>query len=81
MKRRLAVPAAVLITTLLLPVGVSGATYTCPDGMGPVPVFLVPEGTKKDRNGNGIVCVKFADGGVKGGPDDKPSDVSDDIIL
>jgi hypothetical protein len=81
MTPRLAVPAAVLLATLLLPAGTSAATYICPDGMGPVPVSAVPDGAKKDRNGNGFVCAKYADDGVKGGPDDKPSDVTDDIVL
>jgi hypothetical protein len=80
MKRRLSVPAVLLIA-LFLPAGVSAATYACPDGMAPIPVILLPDGAKKDRNGNFIVCVKYADGGVKGGPDDRPSDVADDIVL
>jgi hypothetical protein len=81
MTRKLAVPAAVLVATLLVPAGTSAATFTCPDGMIPIPVIAFPDGAKKDRNGNFIVCVKYADDGVKGGPDDKPSDVTDDIVL
>jgi hypothetical protein len=81
MTPRLAVPAAVLVATLLLPAGTSAATSTCPSSMEPIFVILVPEYAKKDRNGNFIVCVKQADGGVKGGPDDKSPDVTDDIVL
>jgi hypothetical protein len=79
--RKLAVPAAVLVATMLMPAGASAATSTCPPSMAPTFVILVPDQAKKDRNGNLIVCVKVVDGDAKGGPDDKSPDVTDDIIL
>jgi hypothetical protein len=81
MRPRLAVPAALLLATRLLPAGSSAATYICPDGMMQVPAALVREGERKDRNDNGLVCAKVVDDGVKGGPDDNPSDVTDDLVL
>jgi hypothetical protein len=54
------------------------ATSTCPDGMAPFTTILLPDGAKKDRNNNFIVCGKVGtDGKFHGGPDD----MQDDIIL
>ena len=77
MKRRLVVAAALLAGTLAMPAAVS-ADYlsTCPDQMFLIPAELVPEGDKKDHNNNGIICGKFEDSGIKGGPDE---DFRDDI--
>jgi hypothetical protein len=54
-----------------------GEPAPCPDGLIQVSAALVPQGTHKDRNGNGLVCAKYQDGTFVGGPDD----VADDIIL
>jgi hypothetical protein len=81
MTRKVAVPAAVLVATLLMPFGASAATSICPDHMGPTFVIVNPDYAKKDRNNNLIVCVKDTDGGVKGGPDDKAPSITDDIVL
>jgi hypothetical protein len=81
MVRLFLVATALLTATALVPLQVSAVTYLCPDGMMPVPVLLDPDSAKKDRNGNGWVCVKYVDSGVKGGPDDKPTEVVDDIVL
>jgi hypothetical protein len=66
-----AVTASLALTTSsAAEVGLPG---TCPDSQVPTPVLAtsVPNGTKKDRNGNGWVCVKFDQNGkVVGGPDD-----------
>jgi hypothetical protein len=78
---RLAVAAAVLVATLALPVGASAAASICPDGMQPTFVVFDPDYAKRDKNSNGIVCVKNADGGGKGGPDDKAPTVTDDVVL
>jgi hypothetical protein len=47
----------------------------CPNDMTPAPREFVQEGEKKDKNGNGVVCVKpvecaLAGDGCHGGPDD-----------
>jgi hypothetical protein len=41
-----------------------------------VPASLVPQGAKKDKNGNGIVCAKYQDGQFVGGPDDFVDDIN-----
>ena len=67
--------------TLLSPASSAGSepTSTCPDGFVPVPVILVPDGGKKDRNSNLIVCRKVEDDGkLVGGPDDR---LTDDILV
>ena len=81
MTPKLAVPAGVLVAACMLPAGTSAATSTCPDGMTPTLVIVNPEYAKRDRNGNFIVCVKDANAGAKGGPDDKSRNVADDIIV
>jgi hypothetical protein len=48
--------------------GVPGTCFQ--DGFMPIPSTLVQNGVQKDRNGNGWVCAKFADGRLVGGPDD-----------
>jgi hypothetical protein len=48
-----------------------GVPGTCSqDGLMPIPSALVQNGVQKDRNFNGYVCAKFADGRLVGGPDD-----------
>jgi hypothetical protein len=42
----------------------------CPDGFVLIPAASVQNGAKKDKNGNGLVCAKFTDGTIVGGPDD-----------
>ena len=42
----------------------------CPDSFVLIPAASVPNGAKKDQNGNGLVCAKFSDGRIVGGPDD-----------
>jgi hypothetical protein len=50
---------------------------TCPDNfIFPVPASLVPQGAKKDKNGNGFVCAKYQDGQFVGGPDDFVDDIT-----
>jgi hypothetical protein len=59
-----------LSTSSAAEVGLPGS---CPDSQVPTLVLAtsVPNGAKKDRNGNGWVCVKFDQNGkVAGGPDD-----------
>jgi hypothetical protein len=51
----------------------------CPDGMVPMDASLVPRGDQKDKNNNGLVCIKYEDSNVHGGPDD--NNVVDDIVL
>ncbi len=80
--RRIVVCLVVAALSVAMPAGVAAdPTSTCPDGMYPIPAssVLIPSGQVKDKNGNGIVCVKYSDGGFKGGPDDRT--VSDDILL
>lgn len=63
----------------LAPPAGADPTSTCPDGFAPIPVILDPDGAKKDRNGNGIVCRKIEDRGkTVGGPDDR---LTDDILI
>jgi hypothetical protein len=79
-KARLTLAATLLVGTLIIPTSpVAASQSMCPDGMVPMFVIFDPDLAKKDRNGNGIVCVKSADSGTKGGPDDRI--VSDDIIV
>jgi hypothetical protein len=54
----------------------------CPDAMNMVPASQVPNGDKKDKNHNRLVCAKFqtADVGFNGGPDDNVDNVVDDFI-
>jgi len=63
---------AVVLTTLALdaPPVAADQVGICPDGFVPVSAALVPNGAKKDHNANGVVCVKFSDGKIVGGPDD-----------
>jgi hypothetical protein len=42
----------------------------CPDSFVLIPAASVQNGAKKDKNGNGLVCAKFSDGRLVGGPDD-----------
>jgi hypothetical protein len=72
--------AAVAASALVSFAPPSPATLTpCPDGLTLVPSSLVPQGQKKDKNNNGLVCAKLgADGEFHGGPDDN---VVDDIVL
>ena len=47
-------------------------TSACPDHFVPVPVVFLPDGAKKDRNGDFIVCGKAGqDGSFHAGPDDQ----------
>jgi hypothetical protein len=62
---------AVLLTTLAFaPPVAADQVGVCPDGFVPIPAATVPNGAKKDKNANGVVCVKFSDGKIVGGPDD-----------
>jgi hypothetical protein len=78
--RRVVVCLVVAALSVAMPAGAGATQYICPDGMYPIPMssLLVPSGQAKDKNGNGIVCVKYKDGEFTGGPDDR---VSDDIVL
>jgi hypothetical protein len=65
---------ALAVAALALPAG-SAAEFGVPgecqaDGFMPVPAATVQNGVQKDKNGNGFVCAKFADGKLVGGPDD-----------
>jgi hypothetical protein len=78
--RRIAVGLIATAMSLTMPAVVAAdPTSPCPDQKYPIPMssLLVPNGDVKDKNGNGIVCVKLTDGGFKGGPDDR---VTDDIL-
>ena len=76
MKRRVLVAAWCVAASLALPGPVAAdQTAICPDQMVPVPAVLVPKGDVRDRNENGIVCVKLIDGKVHGGPDDQADDI------
>jgi hypothetical protein len=74
----LAIATALLATmTVALPAHADPAGV-CPDNFVIVPAFLVTNGEKKDKNGNGLVCGKAdADGQFHGGPDDA---VVDDVV-
>jgi hypothetical protein len=63
---------AVVLATLALdaPPVAADQVGICPDGFVPIPDASVPNGAKKDKNANGVVCVKFSDGKIVGGPDD-----------
>jgi hypothetical protein len=79
--RRIVVCLVVAALSVAMPAGVAAdPTSICPDHMYLVPASTVQSGSAKDKNGNGLVCAKYADGGLKGGPDDR-SAVSDDIVL
>jgi hypothetical protein len=79
--RRIVVCLVVATLSVAMPAGVAAdPTSICPDQMYLVPVSAVQNGSAKDKNGNGLVCAKYTDGGFKGGPDDR-SAVSDDIVL
>jgi hypothetical protein len=80
--RRIVVCLVVAALSVAMPAVVAAdPSSTCPDQKYPIPMssLLVPNGEVKDKNHNGIVCVKYTDGGFKGGPDDRT--VSDDILL
>jgi hypothetical protein len=51
---------ATIALAMLVPAAPSGADEnafgTCPDGYTPTPLLVAPE---EDRNGNGVICVKF----------------------
>ncbi len=51
---------------------------TCPDQFLLVPAQLVEQGEKKDQNNNGLVCGKFEDDKLVGGPDEN---LIDDILI
>ena len=51
----------------------------CPDGMILLPASTLTSGDAKDKNHNGLVCGKFMDGRVTGGPDDRTA--VDDIVV
>lgn len=59
-KARLILPATLVAAAVMIPTGSSTADTnqfgTCPDGYTPTPFLAGPE---QDRNGNGVVCVKF----------------------
>ena len=78
MLRKLIVTIAVAAAGagLSVPSVSADTTSTCPDGMAPFPVVLLPDGAKKDRNQNFIVCGKVgSDGKFHGGPDDMQDDI------
>jgi hypothetical protein len=78
--RRIVVCLVVAALSVAMPAGVAAdPTSICPDQMYLVPVSTVENGSAKDKNGNGLVCAKYTDGGFKGGPDDRT--VSDDILV
>lgn len=57
---RFVLPAALAAAAIAIPAGTAGAdkpaTGACPNGfMGPFPIGAI---TNKDKNGNGMVCVK-----------------------
>jgi hypothetical protein len=52
------------------PVAADQVAGVCPDGFVPVFAAVVPNGDKKDKNQNGLVCVKYSDSKIIGGPDD-----------
>ena len=75
--RKLIIAVAVAATgaALSTPTGLAQTRGVCPDHMMPFLVIQVPDGEKKDRNGNGIVCGKVgSDGKFHGGPDDALDD-------
>jgi hypothetical protein len=56
---------------------VADTPVTCPDDfIWPVPASQVPQGDKKDKNRNGIICAKYQDGQFVGGPDDFVDDIT-----
>jgi hypothetical protein len=59
-KARLILPVLLVAGAVIIPSGSSTADSnvfgTCPDGYTPTPFLAGPE---QDRNGNGVVCVKF----------------------
>ena len=59
-KARLILPVILVAAAVVIPSGSSTADSniwgTCPDGYTPTPLIADPEA---DRNGNGVVCVKF----------------------
>lgn len=59
-KARLILPVILVAGAVIIPSGSSTADTnmwgTCPDGYTPTPFIAGPE---HDRNGNGVVCVKF----------------------
>jgi hypothetical protein len=64
---------AVVLATLALdaPPVAADQVGICPDGFFVlISAASVPNGAKKDQNGNGLVCAKFSDGRIVGGPDD-----------
>ncbi|HEX8647352.1 MAG TPA: hypothetical protein VF715_10665, partial [Thermoleophilaceae bacterium] len=58
-KARCILPVVLVVLGILVPAGSSNADENiwgrCPDGYVPLPPFDI----EQDRNGNGIVCVKF----------------------
>ncbi|HEX8646913.1 MAG TPA: hypothetical protein VF715_08410 [Thermoleophilaceae bacterium] len=59
-KARFALPVALVTAGILIPSASSTADTnmwgTCPDGYTPTPLVGRPD---DDRNGNGVICVKF----------------------
>jgi hypothetical protein len=64
--------AAMAVTSLALRASPVAADQPvpCPDGFVQAPAAAVPSGAQKDKNGNGLVCVKWKDSKIVGGPDD-----------
>ncbi|HEX8741753.1 MAG TPA: hypothetical protein VF712_01335 [Thermoleophilaceae bacterium] len=62
-KAWLALPIVAVSLAFIGPAAPSGADSnilgTCPDGYTPLPASFA---NAEDRNGNGVVCVKFVDG-------------------
>jgi hypothetical protein len=54
-----AVVASLVVLVVAAPSAADENAFgTCPDGYTPTPFFVSPE---DDKNGNGVVCVKFVD--------------------
>ncbi len=69
--------AAATLLSLAPPAGAEPPS-PCPDQFVLVPAQLVEQGEKKDHNNNGLVCGKFQDGKIVGGPDEN---LTDDILI
>ena len=86
MRKGLAIMSSTgVIAALALAMGGASAsadpTGICPDDHMPVPTAAAGDYAKKDRNGDGVVCLKYKNGTFVGGPDDRPplSDVVDAV--
>lgn len=78
MRTRAAVVVSGTVAAFLLVLPQTGGADpagVCPDGLILVPASFVEQGTKKDKNANGLICAKVQDGKVVGGPDDAVDDI------